>query len=133
MPVRGGKQIMQRYKMFVKQQQDKAHAAIRNVLVEIGTEADMLTPQDLGTLLQSRYSPKLWQEGNRIFGAIGYTAFYAAFVHDAPGVYLGANEPRSSGNGYYWDPNGAEPEFLEKGVRAVLPRAMDIIRRAHRV
>ena len=64
--------------------------------------------------------------GTRVTGRVGYSANYAAYVHDMPGKLKG--QPRShfgktregtefgggTGKGNYWDPHG-EPQFLKKG------------------
>ena len=47
---------------------------------------------------------------------LGYTAAYAAAVHDAKGTLKGTNTPRSASDpsrGNVWDPD-AEPGFLRK-------------------
>jgi hypothetical protein len=46
---------------------------------------------------------------------VGYTAEYAAYVHENLEMKL-KGEPRASGRGVYWGPKG-ESKFLEKTVR----------------
>lgn len=84
-----------------------------------------LTPVDTGNLINSRYRA----ESNTATGAsmrVGYTAWYAAIVHELPGTLKG--QPRAhfgktrdgvefgggTEKGRYWDPD-AEPQFLKKG------------------
>jgi hypothetical protein len=53
---------------------------------------------------------------------VGFAAPYAIYIHEnreiwPPGMRL-AGEPRSDGNGRYWDPQGvAQPKFLEEPAR----------------
>lgn len=88
--------------------------------------AAMLTPIDTSNLINSQFrrisnTAKGWR------ATIGYTAAYAAAVHEMKGTLKG--QPRrhfgktkegvafggGTGNGRYWDPD-AEPQFLRKGV-----------------
>lgn len=87
--------------------------------------AQMLTPIDTSNLINSQYRRlRHNQWGWR--AAVGYTAAYAAAVHEASGKLKG--QPRAhfgmtkggtafgggTGVGNYWDPD-AEPGFLRKG------------------
>lgn len=48
---------------------------------------------------------------------VGFSADYAAAVHEAVGMVL-QGQPRPSGIGLYWDPQGrAQAKFLETAVR----------------
>ena len=98
---------------------------VTQALIVGGMYADLLTPQDTGNLLRSRYR-EVTRSGNGWVGQYGYTAAYAAAVHGSSGKLKG--QPRadfgktSAGQafgggtktGKYWDPK-AEPEFLTKG------------------
>ncbi|MGE1562075.1 MULTISPECIES: HK97 gp10 family phage protein [unclassified Pantoea] len=108
--------------------------ALKSATIIIGSEAAILTPRDTSTLINSQYT-ELLPQGSKIIGRIGYTASYAAAVHNASGKLKGkprahfgrtANHsefgPKRSvefgggtGVGNYWDPN-AEPQFLLKGA-----------------
>ena len=101
--------------------------------------AQMLTPVDTSNLINSQYrrvkhTTKGWQ------GTVGYTAAYAAAVHEMKGTLKG--QPRrhfgktkegvefggGTGNGYYWDPD-AEPQFLRKGFENHKPEIDKAVRR----
>lgn len=112
----------------------KIARAIKSATIIIGTEAAVLTPVDTSNLINSQYT-ELLPQGSKIIGKIGYTASYAAAVHNASGKLKG--QPRAdfgitsnrsefgpqkpvsfgggTGNGNYWDPH-AEPHFLTKGA-----------------
>ena len=79
------------------------------------SNAAQLTPIDTSNLINSQYR-SVARNFTGWTAKIGYTANYAAFVHNAAGTLLGTNTPRSSGGGNAWDP-GAEPEFLKKGFQ----------------
>lgn len=103
----------------------RSQKVITQALIVGGMYADLLTPQDTGNLLRSRFR-EVTPSGNGWVGRYGYTAAYAAAVHGASGKLKG--QPRAdfgktragasfgggTGVGNYWDPKG-EPEFLTKG------------------
>lgn len=117
---------------------------VTQALIVGGMYADLLTPQDTGNLLRSRYR-EVTKVGNGWVGQYGYTAAYAAAVHGMSGKLDG--QPRAdfgttragksfgggTGKGKYWDPN-AEPEFLTKGferdglekIKAVIIKGMQV-------
>lgn len=74
--------------------------------------ASILTPIDTSFLINSQYRDVRVINGKSVKGAVGYTANYAAAVHERSGK--GKGKPRANGNGNYWDPS-AEPGFLTKG------------------
>lgn len=92
---------------------------ITTVLIIGGGYADALTPMALSTLVNSRFR-KVERSAGGWQGRYGYTAAYAAAVHEKPGTLKGTSTPRSPATlGNVWDnsmgPNGAEPGFLTKG------------------
>lgn len=121
---------------------------ITTVLIIGGGYADALTPIDLGTLVNSRFR-SVKKVGDGWHGQYGYTAKYAAAVHDMSGKLKG--QPREdfgmtsnrsefgpkmpeafgggSHTGNYWDPMG-EPQWLTKGFeRDGLAEIKDAIKR----
>lgn len=115
-------------------------------MLSLGAEnADMMTPQDTTTLVNSRYTPQITQNAGRTVGHVGYTAYYALWVHEAPGTLAG--QPRAhfgrtaagkafgggSQRGNYWDPPGAEPQFLVKGFEQAIPDFDKILKREYGV
>lgn len=57
---------------------------------------------------------------------VGYTAAYALYVHENMEMKL-AGEPRPSGLGVYWGPNGG-PKFLEQPARELAPQMREMIK-----
>ena len=90
----------------------------------IGGYATLMTPVDTSNLINSQYRI-VKNTGTKIVAAIGYTAKYAAAVHEMSGKLKG--QPRAhfgvtkagvafgggTERGNYWDPD-AEPQFLRK-------------------
>lgn len=132
------KSVRKNWQNLVKQiTGPKAQATVTKVMIIGGMYSDLITPQDTGNLLRSRFR-EVTREGNGWVGKYGYTAAYAAAVHGASGKLKG--QPRAhfgktrsgqafgggTGVGNYWDPNG-EPEFLTKGFER---DGLDAIRKA---
>lgn len=104
----------------------KAIRALQSALILIGTRAAYYTPIDTSTLINSQFR-EIDTNGVRITGRIGYSANYAAYVHEMSGKLKG--QPRAhfgttrsgeqfgggTGTGNYWGPHG-EPQFLTKGA-----------------
>lgn len=104
-------------------------------MISISAQTVPMIPVDTGFLVNSEYRKvKTFLGGYE--GEIGYGAFYAPYVHDAPGTLKG--QPRAdfgktregvsfgggTGKGNYWDPDG-EPGFLAKGLDAFIEDDLD--------
>lgn len=112
----------------------KVVRAIQSALLLIGARAAYYTPIDTSTLVNSQFR-EIDAGGVLITGRVGYSANYAAYVHEMPGklkgqprAHFGITSNRSefgpqkpkefgggSGTGNYWDPHG-EPQFLTRGA-----------------
>jgi hypothetical protein len=125
MPVKGLKEVRQQLKTtFGKIKGPMVEKALVEVLITAGGFAATMTPIDTSNLINSGYR-KITAMNTKVVGVIGYTAAYAAAVHDAKGTLLGTNTPRSTtdpSRGNFWDPN-AEPEFLKKAFEEPDARA----------
>lgn len=111
--------------------------ALYIVSEQVLESASVITPIDTSTLVNSRYID-FDTSGGHITAKVGFSAAYAAFVHDAPGKLKG--QPRAhfgttrSGkrfdggteSGVYWGPGG-EPQFLKKGLEQVKPRIPELM------
>jgi hypothetical protein len=111
--------VVNRMPQFLTAVQARAQRTVLTMLIPIGSEAAGMTPRETSNLINSQYRD-VQQSGTRVTGRIGYTAEYAAAVHEAPGTLLGTNTPRPSGKGVVWGPSG-EPEFLRKGAEQARP------------
>ncbi|WP_368928358.1 HK97 gp10 family phage protein [Mixta calida] len=79
----------------------KAARAIQSALIIGSSQASLYTPIDTNTLINSQFR-ELNVNGTRLTGRVGYSANYAAFVHDPN---IPQNFRRST----------AQKEFLTKG------------------
>lgn len=100
----------------------------------IALESASMVPIDTSTLINSQFREVIVGK-TRVTGRVGYSANYAAYVHEAPGKYLGTKTFRPVGKGespgskgYIWDKTG-EPKFLEKAGDKTQGQAQDAIRR----
>ena len=92
----------------------QAERAVTEALIIGGGMAATMTPVDTSLLINSQFR-EVKKTGTKIKGRMGYTAAYAAAVHDAKGTLDGqARDPNDGSRGNFWDP-AAEPEFLKKG------------------
>lgn len=102
----------------------QAETAVTEALIVAGGYAATMTPIDTSNLINSQYRV-VTKTAEKITGQLGYTAAYAASVHDAKGTLLGKNVLRSKENpsrGVVWAPDG-EPEFLRKAFEDTDARA----------
>lgn len=125
MPVKGLKEVRQQLRTtFGNIKGPMVEKAIVEVLITAGGFAATMTPIDTSNLINSGYR-KITAMNTKVVGVIGYTAAYAAAVHDKKGTTMGKNVPRSTADpsrGNFWDPN-AEPEFLRKAFEEPDARA----------
>lgn len=98
---------------FTNQVQRRAVRGMTQALVLGASEASALTPIDTSNLLNSQYRD-VQQEGAAIRGRVGYTAEYAAAVHDPDNPQ---NFRRAS----------AEKEFLRKGFERAEPNIRGVL------
>lgn len=97
----------------------------------IGGYATLMTPVDTSNLINSQYRI-VKNTGTKVIAAIGYTAKYAAAVHEKPGTLRGAGVMRPSGRGAFWSPD-AEPEFLSKAGNENLSEIDQAVERAMKI
>ncbi|URR14382.1 HK97 gp10 family phage protein [Citrobacter portucalensis] len=59
----------------------KVVRAMQSALIIGGSQASLYTPIDTSTLINSQFR-EITVNGNRVTGRVGYSANYAAYVHD---------------------------------------------------
>jgi hypothetical protein len=123
--------VVNRLPQFLTATQARAERTVLTMLIPIGSEAAGMTPRETSNLINGQ-TRDVRNNGTRVTGVIGYTAEYAAAVHEAPGTLLGTNTPRQSGKGVVWGPSG-EPEFLRKGAEQARPLVEQALRRGMRL
>ena len=102
-----------RLPQFITAVEQKAARGVTQALILGASEASVMTPVDTSTLLNSQFR-RVDKEGSRIVGTVGYTAEYAADVHD-PNIKQKFR--RST----------AEKEFLKKGFEEAEPNIRAVI------
>ncbi|EUL86754.1 hypothetical protein P832_01971 [Enterobacter kobei] len=90
----------------------KVVRAMQSALIIGGSQAALYTPIDTSTLINSQFR-EITVNGNRVTGRVGYSANYAAYVHD-PSVPQ--NFRRAT----------ARKEFLTKGFEDT-QRQIDVV------
>lgn len=137
MPVKGLKEVRQRLKKELANISGTLpEKTLLEVLIVASGFAATMTPIDTSNLINSQFR-RVETSGTTARGIMGYTAAYAAAVHEKPGTLLNTNTPRSKSDpsrGNVWDPD-AEPEFLRKSfedpdaradIDAVVKRRMKV-------
>ena len=102
-----------RLPQFITAVEQKAARGVTQALILGASEASVMTPIDTSTLLNSQFR-NVAKEGSKIVGTVGYTAEYAADVHD-PNIKQKFR--RST----------AEKEFLKKGFEESEPNIRAVI------
>lgn len=126
MPARGIQRVRHNLKRAIgAADQINTNRAVYAILSQGLAYAQTMTPIDTGFLVNSQWAPRLTYKEGATSGTVGYTALYAAAVHEAAGTMKG--KPRPDNRGMHWDPN-AEPEFLKKGFDLLKPAIPAIIK-----
>ncbi|AUX94235.1 hypothetical protein [Mixta gaviniae] len=100
--IKGVRQAQQNLDALINDIQGrKAVRALQSAMIIGSSQAALFTPIDTSTLLNSQYR-ELSANGARLTGRVGYTASYAAYVHDPN---IPQNFRRAT----------AQKEFLTKG------------------
>jgi uncharacterized protein (UPF0147 family) len=100
--VKGVKQVARKVNRAIDNIQDrKVVRALTSAMIIGGSQAAIYTPIDTSYLINSQFR-EIVINGTRITGRVGYTASYAAYVHDPS---IPQNFRRST----------AQKEFLTKG------------------
>lgn len=123
--------VVNRMPQFLTATQARAQRTVLNMLIPIGSETVGLIPRENSILANSQYRD-VSMDGSVVRGRIGFTAEYAAAVHEAPGKLLGTNTPRPSGKGVFWGPSG-QPEFLKEGAERAAQARDEALRRGMRL
>ena len=107
------RRMTNRLPQFLSAVEQKAARGVTQALILGASEASVMTPVDTSTLLNSQFR-NVAKDGSKIVGTVGYTAEYAADVHD-PNVKQRFR--RST----------AKKEFLKKGFEEAEPNIRAVI------
>jgi len=125
--IKGTQQVLNNLKKADARIGANVERALKIAGLRIQRESQGLVPVDLGNLKNSAFT-RATGSGYKTEVQVGYTAFYALFVHEAVGMKL-KGVPRASGRGSHWDPQGkAQAKFLEEPIRRMAPQLLREIR-----
>jgi len=118
--VRGARECINQLNSIIGDVQGrKAARAIQAALLIGGTRAALYTPIDTSMLINSQYR-EMFVNGSRLTGRVGYSANYAAYVHDP-------NHPMK------FRRTTAKKEFLYEGFRDERETINQVIRQELRL
>lgn len=118
--VRGARECINQLNSIIGDVQGrKAVRAIQSALLIGGTRAALYTPIDTSMLINSQYR-EMFVNGTRLTGRVGYSANYAAYVHDP-------NHPMR------FRRSTARKEFLYQGFRDERETINQVIRQELRL
>lgn len=89
----------------------------------IQRQAQKWVPVEYGKLRASAYTRRSQDDEDAV--EVGFSAAYAVYVHENMEQKL-KGQPRPSGLGKYWGPNG-RPRFLAEAARAKRKEVLDTI------
>lgn len=130
--------IKKKLKSHTKLTEQKTENAFKIGLLWLIGKAVKLAPIDTGILRNSAFTD-VTKSKNTISGTLGFTAEYAAWVHNMKGKLKGKKRADfgktrqgvkfggGSGKGTYW--SGGEPRFLEKAVMRNQDKFIEIIKK----
>lgn len=136
------RRVKDNWKVKVRDIEEKrTDRALYAITSAIKSASDLKTPIDTSTLINSGYVEVQDSSSGKV-GRVGYTASYAAAVHNASGKLDG--QPRADFGvtragvafgggtkvGNYWDPD-AEPRFLEKAGEETKPKITGILKKVY--
>ncbi len=109
----------------------KLQLGLKAAGLRLQRESQRLVPVDTGNLKASAFT-RMSGAGWKSQVKVGYTAFYALYVHEAVGMKL-KGQLRST-KGKYWDPqNRAQAKFLEEPARRLGPDLRRMIQERMRI
>lgn len=137
--VKGFDEVMRNLNDQINGIKDRTMAGLLEVGLKIEARSNQRVPIDSSNLIGSSYTRKN-QDGS-LGVEVGYTAEYAAWVHEMISMRL-KGQPRAhfgktkkgvefgggTGKGTYWAPNG-EAKFLEKTIRENTDLIVKIIKK----
>lgn len=130
--VKGIDHMLRNLNRVIQQTEGNTRNGLSKAGLFIKAEAVERAPVEFGTLRQSAFSQlsAISFNGQPVV-TVGFTAKYAAYVHEAPMKLKGQPRPKRSGiqagSGVYWQ--GGENKFLEKAVKLNIREILGIIQR----
>lgn len=109
-----------------------AEAGLKLAGLHLQRDSQSHVPVEFGPLKASAYTRAIGK-GLSTVVEVGYTASYALYVHEQVAMKL-KGQPRPSGRGKFWDPQGrAYAKFLEEPMHRLTPAMNRIIAAAAKI
>lgn len=109
---------------------NNAFKGVKLATAHVKLEAQKRTPVDEGNLKASAYT-NVSKSSRGLVGTVGFTASYAAAVHEKPMVHAGEKRKGKDAKGKYWDPQGkGSNKFLERAIDENESEILEIVKRA---
>lgn len=103
----------------IKKIEGDTFIGVRKAALFIEGESNEVVPQKLGVLINSSFS-QAERQAKKSVGRVGYTAFYAPFVHEMPATFN------------YTKPDTG-PKFLQKSISENHGTILKIIQKAAKI
>jgi len=128
----GVEKVLKNIKRRSDEMELNVSVALKRAGLKLQRASQGLVPVDLGNLKASAFT-RAEGSGFKTQVRVGYTAFYALYVHEAVAMKL-KGLPRGKGRGFFWDPQGkAQAKFLEEPARTLRPELRRNIREATKI
>lgn len=112
----GAAEVIENLRKQKKKMADNIEIGLLKAGLKLQAESQKLVPVEYGILKATAFTRLIGKGFNSVV-SVGYTAFYALWVHESVGMVL-KGQPRRSGIGEYWDPRGVgQAKFLEEPAR----------------
>ena len=123
-------QFNKRLVAAIKDTKSNSVKGLRLATAYVKLETQKITPANEGNLKASAYT-NVEKDKNFAVGEVGFTAEYAAAVHEKPMVNAGKKRTGKDAKGKYWDPQGkGSNKFLEKTVDSNHDNILRILHKA---
>ena len=124
--------FQKRLKVALGNMKNGAVKGVKLACAHVKLEAQKRVPVDLGNLKNSA-TTDVSVSPRGVVGGIGFTAFYATFVHEAPMTLKGLLRKKPH-KGKYWDKQGqGTNKFLEKAIDENHNEILTIIKKCAKI
>lgn len=125
--IEGVPQVLRNLKAKGIQLADGVSKGLKKAGLKLQRESQLKVPVDFGILKNSAFT-RATGAGFATVVTVGYTAAYAAYVHENVEMKGRGLPRRPPSKGRYWDPQGrGQAKFLEEPARTFAPTLKKII------
>ena len=128
--IKGDKDVIKNLNRAIRGIKGNAKTGILAAIHFVKNKSQDLAPVDEGVLMNSAFAkmaPTKAVAKNKIYGVSGFTAKYAANIHEKAEKGRGLPRSGKGSKGNYWD--GGENKFLLKAVTRNISSILNLIKR----